>query len=204
MKDRQRDRPPTTRTVAPGVVAAALALTVATACTAARPSSGGSSTAGRPAGAPSAVAYSACMRAHGVPNFPDPASGGQLPKADAHRLGVSSAALHASQQACRSELPNGGGTITAGSIDQCMSASVCPRDLVLQVLTEEQNFARCMRAHGVPNWPDASIDAQGRPVFAISISKLGFDPYSRQVWAQGNRCSHLMPGLPGLPAAVSP
>jgi hypothetical protein len=61
-----------------------------------------------------------------------------------------------------------------------------------------------MRSHGVPNWPDPSIDSQGRPVFAISISGLGFDPYSRQVWGKGNRCSHLMPGLPGLPAAVSP
>ena len=61
-----------------------------------------------------------------------------------------------------------------------------------------------MRSHGVPNWPDPSIDSQGRPVFAISISKHGFDPYSPQVWAKGNECSHLMPGLPGLPAAVSP
>jgi hypothetical protein len=72
------------------------------------------------------------------------------------------------------------------------------------VLNEELDFARCMRSHGVPNWPDPSVDSRGRPVFAISISKLGFDPYSRPVWAQGNRCSHLMPGLPGLPAAVSP
>jgi hypothetical protein len=65
-------------------------------------------------------------------------------------------------------------------------------------------YSRCMRSHGVPNWPDPAIDSQGRPVFVISISKLGFDPYSRQVWAKGNRCSPLMPGLPGLPAAVSP
>ena len=28
------------------------------------------------------IAYSACMRAHGVPNFPDPDSSGSLPKAD--------------------------------------------------------------------------------------------------------------------------
>ena len=31
---------------------------------------------------PSAVAYSACIRSHGVPNFPDPDSSGQVPKAD--------------------------------------------------------------------------------------------------------------------------
>ena len=153
---------------------------------------------------PSAVAYSACVRSHGVPHFPDPDSSGQLPKADAQHLGVSSSQLQAAQQACQRLLPNQGEVIDAGSISQCMMASDCPRALVRQVLNEERNFARCMRSHGVPNWPDPSIDAQGRPVFAISISKLGFDPYSSAVWAKGNQCSHLMPGLPGLPAAVSP
>jgi hypothetical protein len=61
-----------------------------------------------------------------------------------------------------------------------------------------------MRSDGVPNWPDPIIDPRGRPVFAISISKSGFNPYSPHIWAKGNECSHLMPGLPGLPAAVSP
>jgi hypothetical protein len=162
------------------------------------------STAGASTNSPSAVTYSACVRSHGVPNFPDPDSSGQLPKADAQHLRVSSSQLQAAQQACQSLLPDNGGVINASSIDQCMMAGDCPRALVRQVLNEERNFAQCMRSHGVPNWPDPSIDSQGRPVFGISISKLGFDPYSPQVWAKGNRCSHLMPGLPGLPAAVSP
>jgi hypothetical protein len=162
------------------------------------------SSAGRSTSSLSAVAYSACMRSHGVPNFPDPDSSGQLPKADAQQLGVTSSELQAAQQACQSLLPNDGGAINASSIDQCMMADDCPRTLVRQVLNEERNFAQCMRSHGVPNWPDPSIDSHGRPVFAISISKLGFDPYSPQVWAKGNQCSHLLPGLPGLPAAVSP
>ena len=144
------------------------------------------------------------MRTHGVPDFPDPDGSGQLPKPDARRLGVSSSRLQAAQRACQHLLPNNGGAINASSIQQCMMAGDCPRALVRQVLDEERRFAQCMRSHGVPNWPDPSIDSQGRPVFAISISKLGFDPYSRQVWAKGNQCSHLMPGLPGLPAAVSP
>ena len=153
---------------------------------------------------PSAVAYSACMRSHGVPSFPDPDGSGQLPKADARRLGVSSSQLQAAQQTCQSLLPDQSGVINAGSIDQCMVAGDCPRALARQVLNDERNFSRCMRSHGVPNWPDPSIDSRGRPVFAISISKLGFDPYSPRVWAKGNQCSHLMPELPGLPAAVSP
>jgi hypothetical protein len=152
----------------------------------------------------SAVAYSACMRSHGVPNYPDPDSSGQLPKPDAHHLGVSGSQLQAAQRACQHLLPNNGGAINADSIQQCMLADDCPQTLVQQVRNEELNFARCMRSHGVPNWPDPVIDSQGRPVFAISISKDGFNPYSPQIWAKGNECSHLMPGLPGLPAAVSP
>ena len=75
---------------------------------------------------------------------------------------------------------------------------------VLQVLTEERSFAECMRSHRVPNWPDPTTDSQGRPVFAISISKDGFNPYSKSIWAKGNQCSHLMPDLPGAPFQVSP
>jgi hypothetical protein len=153
---------------------------------------------------PSAVGYSHCMRSHGVPTFPDPDSSGQLPKGDAQRFGVSSSRLQAARQACQQLLPNNGGAINANSIQQCMMADDCSQALVQQVLNEERNFARCMRSHGVPNWPDPTIDTQGRPVFAISISKDGFDPYSPQIWAKGDDCSHLMPGLPGLPAAVSP
>jgi hypothetical protein len=173
-------------------------------CGGTRASENDRSSAGASPTSPSGRAYSVCLRSHGVPNFPDPGRGGQLPKADAQRLGVSDATLRAAQHACRGVVPNPGAVINAGSVDQCMTVGVCPRNLVGQVLNEELDFARCMRSHGVPNWPDPSVDSRGRPVFAISISKLGFDPYSRPVWAQGNRCSHLMPGLPGLPAAVSP
>jgi hypothetical protein len=191
----------------PGALGVAAAVALLAAACGGSPASAGSgapASAGGSSSPPSAVAYSACMRAHGVPRFPDPDSGGQLPKADAHRLGVGGSQLGAAQRACRPMLPNTGAAIDAGSIQQCMLAADCPAALVQQVLSEERSFARCMRSHGVPNWPDPSVDSQGRPVFAISIAKLGFDPYSRQIWAKGNGCAHLMPGLPGLPAAVSP
>jgi hypothetical protein len=144
------------------------------------------------------------MRSHGVPNFPDPDSSGQLPKADPHQLGVSSSQLQAAQRACQHVLPDSGGAINADSIDHCMMADDCPPALVQHVRNEELNFARCMRSHGVPNWPDPVIDSQGRPVFAISISKAGFNPYSPPIWAKGNACSHLMPDLTGAPFQVSP
>jgi len=186
------------------VRAGAVIVTAAVAVLAGACGGGASSATGGSSSSPSAVAYSACMRSHGVSSFPDPDSSGNLPKPDAHQFGVSSSQLHASQQACQHLLPDPGGAIDAASIQLCMRADHCPQPLVQQVLNEERRFAVCMRSHGVPNWPDPTIDSQGRPVFAISISNDGFNPYSAQIWAKGNRCSHLMPGLPGLPAAVSP
>jgi hypothetical protein len=166
--------------------------------------SGGSAGAGGPTTSGSFVAYSACMRSRGVPNYPDPDSSGQLPKPDAHSLGVSSAQLRSTQQACRRVLPSTGRAISAGSITQCMMADDCPRSLVQHLLNEERSFAGCMRADGVPNWPDPTVDSHGRPVFAISISKDGFNPYSPPIWDKGNHCSHLMSDLPGAPFQVSP
>lgn len=105
------------------------------------------------------------MRARGVPNFPDPGANGQVPKADAQQLGVSATQLRASQQACRHLLPAG------GQLDQrarqCLSAGDCPPSLVQQLLTADRRFAECMRSHQVPNWPDPSVDPQGRPAFNL-------------------------------------
>jgi len=195
----------TARTAAAVTAFASLAL-LAAACGGSRAFSGsdGSANTGGSTTSASYVAYSACMRSHGVPNYPDPDSSGQLPKPDAHHLGVSSSQLQAAQQACQHLLPNTGEAINAGSVQQCMLADDCPQPLVQQVLNEERRFARCMRSHGVPNWPDPITDSQGRPVFAISISKDGFNPYSPPIWAKGNECSHLMPALPGAPFQVSP
>jgi hypothetical protein len=191
--------------VAATIATAVLAL-LAAACGGNGSSTGsrGSSNAGGSTTSASAVAYSACMRSHGVPNYPDPDSSGQLPKPDAHHLGVSSSQLQATQQACQHVLPINSGAINAGSIQQCFMADDCPQPLVQHVLNGERRFARCMRSRGVPNWPDPIADSQGRPVFAISISKDGFNPYSPPIWAKGNECSYLMPGLPGAPFQVSP
>jgi len=100
--------------------------------------------------------------------------------------------------------PKHRGTISVGSVEQCMKTDACPHTLVRQVLNQERSFVHCMRSRGVPNWPDPTIDSRGRPVFAVSISKDGFNPYSAPIWAKTNKCSHLMPDLPGAPFQVSP
>jgi hypothetical protein len=153
------------------VVVAAVLAVLATGCRGGdRPSaaSPGSHAATSSTGAPSAVAYSACMRSHGVPNFPDPDpdSGGQVPKGDAQYFGIGTAQFQAAQTACQPLYPNDGSF--EQQTQQCMSTGQCPQALVQQLLTAERRFAGCMRSHGVADWPDPAMDSQGRPVFPLS------------------------------------
>jgi hypothetical protein len=156
-------KPSTARTAVAVIAAAGLAL-LATACGGSPSStgSGGSSNAG---GATSQreVAYSQCMRSHGVPNFPDPSGSGGVPKETAQQLGVSNSQLQAAQNACQHLLPN------TGNIDDDPAA-------LHQWWSQMLHFARCMHSHGVPNWPDPSPYPQDpvRPTFNLHAAGIGF------------------------------
>lgn len=80
--------------------------------------------------------YAQCMRARGVPNFPDPsAAGGLIIPND---INAESPAFRSAQQAC--------GKLAQPSASQPGASQ--SRKLQLLALT------RCMRAHGVPSFPD--------------------------------------------------
>jgi hypothetical protein len=130
------------------------------------------------------------MRSDGVPNFPDPSSGGAIPKADAQQLGVSSSQFSAAQQACQHLIPAAGGSLE-DQAHQCMAAGVCPPALVQQILTAQRKFARCMRSRGYPQFPDPTLDSQGQPVFVWSISKTGMKPKSAHFLAKEAECQRL-------------
>jgi hypothetical protein len=169
----RRPRPPVARAAA-AIAAAALALL--TAACGSSPSStgpGGSSNAGGPASSQAAssqaVAFSHCMRSHGVPAFPDPTRRGGVPKVTPQQVGVSTSQLQAAQRACaqllqptQAQVPQ----ITRGMLD----------------------FARCMRSHGVPNWPDPTTDSNGQPIFNIP----GINPDSPRVSNTADECTHLL------------
>jgi hypothetical protein len=152
------------------IAAAALAL-LAAACSGSPSSAaaGGSPNAGDSSSSPSAVSYSACMRSHDVPNYPDP-SGGQLPKGDAQAFGVSSSVFSAAQSACQHLLPPAGSFEEQASL--CMQVGDCPPAVVQQMLTTDRKFAQCMRSHGVPDWPDPTIGPQGSPGFRLSTAGI--------------------------------
>jgi hypothetical protein len=169
MRRPRRAGPPPARTAAAIIATAALALLTA-ACSGSPSSAGtgGSTNAGGPANSPStnsqkALAFSHCVRAHGVPNYPDPGSSGGVVKETAQQLGVGSSELQAALNACQHLLPN------TGNIDDNAAA-------LRQWWSQMLHFARCMHSHGVPNWPDPSPYPQDptRPTFNLHAPGIGF------------------------------
>jgi hypothetical protein len=178
----------------PAAVAVAMAL-LAAACSSGSSSvagSGGPSNAGSWS-SPSAVAFSACMRSQGVPNYPDPDSSGQLPKTSAQLLGVSTSQYDAAQQACRHLL------LTGGSLqqreEQCIeNGGPCPPALLQQMLTADRKFAQCMRSHGWPNFPDPTPQSDG-PVFDITAAGISdAESHTHQFESKLDVCERLVGG----------
>lgn len=127
-----------------------------------------------------AVAFSSCMRSHGVSSFPDPSSSGTIPKNQVIPL-AASPQFPVAQRACQHLLPNTGGpTDTHAQVEAALSGMV--------------RFATCMRSHGVQNWPDPTIDrdhpGDPRPVFDLHSA---VDPTAPRITADVDACQHLMP-----------
>ena len=122
------------------------------------------------------LAFSRCMRSHGVPNFPDPNSSGALPKRQVDQLAASSPQFPPAHRACEHLLPNGGQPTQAQ---------------VQQAWNDMRNFAHCMRSHGVPNWPDPAATSQQdqRPFFHVPDS---IDPNAPQITTKIRVCQHVL------------
>jgi hypothetical protein len=193
VRRRWRAWPPAARTAA--AVMPALALLAA--CSGS-PSSGGSPNAGDSANFPSAVGYSHCMRSHGVPDFPDPRSGGGIPKGSAQRFGVSTSQFTAAVTACAHLVPASG-----GSIQLCETTGDCPQAVVQQALNIMRRYARCIRAHGVPNFPDPTLGSQGRPFFDVSNAGITSQSTHSSLFESKDReCERLVGGSAGVPVPL--
>ncbi|OBB20764.1 hypothetical protein A5761_04520 [Mycolicibacterium setense] len=89
-----------------------------------------------PAGQERAVKYSECMRANGVADFPNPDTDGQFPYGG---ISVSKVTWQTAVDACADLEPPGW---SAGA-----GRTPAQQDSALK-------FARCVREHGVPDFPD--------------------------------------------------
>lgn len=155
-----------------GLYAALVALALfAAACGGSNsPGAAGGGSPGNSASA-SAVAYSVCMRSHGVPDYPDPEPDGSLPKGNAQAFGVSDSQYQTAERACQHLLP-GSTTTFAASLTQCLETGDCPPAVVQRALAEGRTLAQCLRTDGVANWPDPTIDSMGRPSFQVTAAGL--------------------------------
>lgn len=137
----------------------------------------------------SALRLAECMRTHGVPDFPDPSGGGGFGiqaspggnggsvSVDGHELNVSGPAFQKAMQDCQKYQPQGP-PISGAQLAKIKQGAL--------------KMAQCMRAHGVPNFPDPKVETgpNGRGI-AVSIGS--------QVAAGGP--GRLNPGSPAFQSA---
>jgi hypothetical protein len=152
---------------------------------------------GSPVSQQKMVAYSQCMRSHGVPQFPEPTEGKLLVHSEDHNGHVSgvnpqSSQFQAASKACEKLAPNGG-------------KAPSPAE---QTKMQEQalKFSECMRTHGVPNFPDPEVSHSGGGVGIRIGGKAGaggIDPSSPQFKAAQKACQSILPGPKGGPAGAT-
>jgi hypothetical protein len=126
-------------------------------------------------GPTAAFKYSACMRQHGVPNFPDPV----VRSTPGHTsIGVhvtpsvtSSPSFGAAQKACNGVMPAPN------------PAELAQRQR--QELHGKLSFARCMRGHGINGFPDPNRQGEFTPAM---VSAAGIDIRSPAVLAAAKAC----------------
>jgi len=126
------------------------ATAIALLCAMAVAACGGSSKpkAGRASKARAAfVAFSECMRAHGVSKFPDPGASGGI-NLDGTGINPASPAFRAAQTTCFHLMPGGG------------PANQKPTK---QQLDQEVAMSQCMRQHGVTGFPDPFVHTGAPP-----------------------------------------
>jgi hypothetical protein len=130
---------------------------------------GGSSGASGSSGYQKDVAFAHCMRAHGVPDFPDPLPQGGFPQTGAGNSLQSGSAM----TACRRLLPP----------KPVLSAAQQAR-----VLAHDLKWARCMRARGFPGVSDPAVRPHAGIVITVPAS---FDLNSPQAQAAAKACRQL-------------
>lgn len=125
------------------------------ACGSSAPKPGTPATTSDSSGYTQKLKFVDCMRSHGVPNMPDPTAnppsgsytsvgGIVIPSS----ISIQSPAFRSAEQSCEKLLPGGAPSGPAGS-----------ESVKLQLLA----LAKCMRGHGVPNFPDPTSSPPSGP-----------------------------------------
>jgi hypothetical protein len=129
---------------------------------------------------PSALAFAQCMISHGIKNFPEPDSQGglQVSQGQGQMPDVNSPQFQAAAQACKALSP--------------ASVAISPAEQAERQAALVK-YAKCMRAHGVPDFPDPGVNG----TFDVG----GIDTGSPEVQAADKACSS--PGIGLFQGATS-
>jgi hypothetical protein len=147
-------------------------------CGGTSPTSTTTGSAGPKGGVNAAYKFSACMRAHGLANFPDPvvktSPGSQSVGIRITPAISGSPQFKTAQKACQSILP-----------------APSNSDLAAQAQQEHQHaqdilsFVRCLRSHGITRFPDP--DPQGR-LSLQTVKQDGVDLYAPSFVSAAKAC----------------
>jgi hypothetical protein len=139
-----------------------------------------------------AVAYTTCMRSHGVPNFPEPDSQGNYSNGAIQAVGTGDAERNAFST-CRSLLPNEGTGLSVTELQTIME----------QNLQHALKAALCMREHGVPGFPEPTPATSGSGVNWPMDLPAGIDQNSPPYTKAFRKCSGPDVGGP-IPPTLAP
>jgi hypothetical protein len=134
-----------------------------------------------------AVKFSACIRSHGVPDFPDPTIGSNgLPNfagSPNKNASLDSPTGHAARRGCQNDLPHLGLQTSAEKAAANAAAL---------------KYATCMRSNGVPSFPDPN--GQGMIQIRSAISTL--ENSSPQFQKAATACKSLANGFGEVSSVV--
>lgn len=119
------------------------------------------------------------MRSHGVPKSPDPGSdpGNEKQAVLGALRGLSNSRAEAAQTACLYVQPHRGGQMSPAQRAQHLA------DLLA--------FARCMRTHGIANFPDPTSSGQ---VTHEMLTSAGINDHQAGGLAGADTCGHVTHG----------
>jgi hypothetical protein len=163
-------------------VVACLAAVLLAACGgSSKPSGAESSVPSRQAFTAMAYKYPACMRQHGVTNFPDPQVNGNHLTLQINPSITGSPAFDSARKACAYLLPDQGRQLNDGGPTQQTAR--------IEGLLA---FAACVRQHGFPSFPDPNSQGQLTPEM---ITQAGINLHQPAVLQAGDACASASHGL---------
>jgi hypothetical protein len=153
-----------------------------------RNGSGGGPSVGIQLNAKNATELARCMRRNGVPNFPDPSKNGSIQFGSANGIDPNSPKFKSAMQKCQKLLPNGGAPSPAAQ-KKAQEAALA--------------MSRCMRSHGVKNFPDPQFEG-GKVTLGIRGGPgSGLDPNSPTFRRAQRACQGTIQGFKGSPGPTT-